>query len=144
MKKEINFYYRKKGYGWLSNFWRWPQTVDGKDYPTNEHYYQSQKAFFMTHEEWIRNAPSPYLAMIAGRSLRKKEINKDWDEIKVDVMLKGLQAKFKDPELRQMLLDTDNAVLHEDSSTDMFWGKKGKDMLGKLLVQIRNEIKISR
>jgi len=142
MGEEINFYFRKEKYGWLSNFWRCWQVVDDVYYPTNEHYYQSQKAKEGKVRVWIGNAPSPYLAMIAGRALReRKELVDDWDLKKVEIMLKGLRAKFKNPELRKKLIETGNAVLHENSPTDMFWGKKGKGMLGKLLMQVRDEIK---
>jgi ribA/ribD-fused uncharacterized protein len=111
-------------------------------YSTNEHYYQSQKAKERDVYIWISNAPNPYLAMIAGRALREgKELVDDWDSIKVDVMLKGLRAKFENPELREKLLATGDAVIHEDSPTDMFWGKKGEDWLGRLLMQVRDEIK---
>ena len=145
--KEINFYIREDEYGWLSNFWREEQIVDGLHYPTNEHYYQSQKANYSHNlqiHNWIKTAPNAYLAMCAGRSLRDgKEKREDWNVWRVNFMLKGLRAKFKNPELRQKLLDTENAVLHEDSATDMFWGKLGQDMLGKLLMQVREELKKS-
>lgn len=139
---EIDFYSRKSEYGWLSNFWRCPIFIDGSpySYPTNEHYYQSEKAKDKKIKCWIRGAPTPYAAMLAGRSLRSHEIVDNWDNKKVEVMLTGLRAKFKNPELRQLLLNTGNAILHEDSPTDLFWGKKGKDMLGKLLMQVRDEI----
>jgi len=138
--KEINFYFRKKEYGWLSNFHRCKQYIGTCDYPTNEHYYQSEKAKDWEIGRWIKDAPTPYFAMIAGRSLRKHELVDNWDEIRSGIMLTGLQAKFKTPELRNKLLATGDAVLHEDSPTDMFWGKRGKDMLGKLLMQVRKEI----
>ncbi len=147
MEEEINFYFRRKEYGWLSNFWRCWQTVDGVSYQTNEHWYQSQKAQDKSFIggyiiSWINSAPSPYLAMIAGRSLREgKELVDDWNSKKVDVMLKGLRAKFKNPELRKKLLATGDAVIHEDSPTDMFWGEKGENWLGRLLMQVRDEIR---
>jgi ribA/ribD-fused uncharacterized protein len=146
MKEEINFYSNNAEYGWLSNFARYPQIVDGKIYKTNEHYYQSQKTNDAEVSNWIASAPSPFLAMRAGRSLRiGKEFRRDWKKIKVEVMLNGLRAKFQQhPELAQKLLATGDAVLHENSPTDMFWGKKGKDSLGKLLMQVREELRLSR
>lgn len=141
MKKEINFYFRKEKYGWLSNFERCWQNINGIQYPTNEHYYQSMKAKNGDVNRWIVVAPNPYLAMCAGRSLREnKELREDWEDIKVEVMLNGLRAKFTDRRLRRMLLKTGDAILHEDSPTDMFWGKKGEDMLGKLLMRVREEM----
>jgi len=145
MEKEINFYSRDEEYGWLSNFARYPQTVDGKTYPTNEHYYQSQKTLDKEASERIASAPSPFLAMRAGRSLGGEEFRSDWEKVKVEVMLKGLRAKFQQhPELAQKLLATKDAVLHENSQTDMFWGKRGKDQLGKLLMQVREELRLAQ
>lgn len=139
---EINFYFRKDKFGWLSNFERTTVVVKEIHYPSNEHYYQAQKAKDMETHLWIRTAPSPYLAMVAGRGLREKEIVEKWNEKKVGVMLMGLRAKFRqNDDLREKLLATGDAVIHEDSHTDMFWGKKGEDMLGKLLMHVREEIR---
>jgi ribA/ribD-fused uncharacterized protein len=140
---EINFYSRKEGnYGWLSNFWQAAQVVDGAEYPTNEHFYQSQKANNPALAEWIRSAPTPFAAMKAGRSLRPTELVQDWNSIRVDVMAIGLRAKFtQNPDLKFKLLATGYATLHEDSPSDMYWGKRGEDMLGRLLMQIREELR---
>ena len=124
---DILFYSRGSYYGWLSNFERVYQKINGVLYDTNEHYYQSEKAKYDECKDWIINAPNPFLAMKAGRSLRKKEMKENWDKIKVDVMLKGLRAKFQNERLKQMLLATGNTPLHENSPTDMFWGIKGKE-----------------
>ncbi len=139
--EEIDFYSRKEDYGWLSNFERTPVLVSGTIFMTNEHYYQSMKSKNRFLCEWISSAPTPYYAMLAGRSLKKEDMINDWEDKKVAIMKKGLRAKFKNSILRQKLLDTGDAILHEDSPTDMFWGKKGKDMLGKLLMQVRDEIR---
>lgn len=145
MKKaceEINFYTRDGEYGWLSNFYRAKQVVGVLVYPTNEHYYQSQKARDKFVHDWIGSAPTPFLAMQAGRSLRRgKELVDNWDDMKVDVMLKGLRAKFQNSELKAKLLATGDATIHEDSPTDSFWGIRGKDMLGKLLMRVRSELR---
>lgn len=140
---EINFYTTKDEYGWMSNFWRANQIVDGIEYRTNENFYQSQKATDSNIALWIAAAPSPYLAMKAGRSLREKEFHPDWEQVKVEVMLKGLRAKFsQNADLREKLLATEDVILHEDSPRDMFWGKEGKDMLGKLLMIVRTELRV--
>jgi len=142
--KVIDFYSRKPLYGFLSNFHRCPQVVDDNEYPTNEHFYQSMKARDWKVRAWIASAPTPYLAMVAGRKcLRQKDMVHDWDDRRIPVMLKGLRAKFNDPHLRNRLLDTGDAILHEDSPTDMFWGKKGEDWLGRLLMRVREEIRLS-
>jgi len=67
----------------------------------------------------------------------------DWESKKVDVMLSGLRTKFTNPKLRERLLATGDAVLHEDNPDDPYWGLgdgSGKSMLGKLLMQVREEI----
>jgi len=139
--KEILFYSRGTEYGWLSNFERAPQIINGIEYPTNEHYYQSEKANTYDIRNWIINAPNPFLAMKAGRSLRKKEMTRDWNRKKIIVMKEGLRAKFtQNGMLKGQLLNTGDAILHENSPTDMIWGIKGLDLLGILLMEIRDEL----
>ena len=132
---EINFYTKSGEYGFLSNFYPSPFVIEGKSYATNEHYFQSQKATSEELREWIRLAPTPYAAMKAGRSLRdeKDEIKKDWADKKSHILAKFTQ----NPELMKKLLATGDAVLHEDSPTDLIWGKKGEDRLGKILMKVR-------
>lgn len=138
----IYFYLRTGKYGWLSNFYRARQTVQGFEYPTNEHYFQAAKARAPDVAQWIRQAPDPFLAKMAGRSLREHERIPNWEQVKFETMKNGLRAKFsQNADLKEKLLATENAVLHEDSPTDMIWGAKGKDMLGKLLMQIREELR---
>lgn len=139
---EIRFYIREEPYGFLSNFWKMQMTVGKLVYPTNEHYYQSQKANTERMAEWIRKAPTAYQAMIAGRNLKPNQIRPEWNGIKTDIMLNGLRVKFSNENLRIMLNWTGNAILIEDSPTDTYWGGKlegSKNMLGKLLMKVRNE-----
>ena len=137
----IKFYIREEKNGFLSNFWRCEQVAYGFIYPTNEHYYQSEKAVDPLMKEWIRQAPTAWAAMMAGRNLREKGIVPGWYEgRRLETMLEGLRAKFMDPELRELLINTDDAILGEDSPTDMFWGIRGENYLGKLLMKVRQEI----
>lgn len=144
-ESQIAFYTTKGKYGFLSNFHRHYFQVDGKSYHTVEHYYQSMKGNSDQIREWIVNAPNPFLAMKAGRSLREdKELAIYWDSRKVSVMLTALRAKFTNSHMAEDLLWTGDKVIFEDSPTDMFWGGRlvgSKDMLGKLLMQVRNEIR---
>lgn len=149
----ILFYRRADHYGFLSNFWQAQQVVDGVPYRTNEHFYQSQKAKSPAASLWIRDAPTAWLAMKAGRALREKETVEDWQKIKVEVMLKGLRAKFsQNGDLADALLATGEAPIHENSTEetapggkpDRFWGIKGEDWLGRLLVQVREELRLDR
>ena len=157
----IKFYVREEPYGFLSNFWRQIQIVQGNylvndsnvphlsihEYPTNEHFYQSCKAKRPEVADWIRQAPTATIAMKAGRSLPEKEVREDWEKVKVSIMKMGLEAKFKNENLAIMLLWTGDSVLIENSPTDMFWGGSlpgSKNMLGQLLMEVRDKIQKNR
>ena len=141
----IKFYSTKDEYGWMSNFARYSIKESdwslGVIYPTTEHYYQSKKSNNRDLEQWIISAPNPYAAMMAGRGLRPKEMKPNWEQIKFGVMLNALMLKFtQHTDLRDKLLATFDPI-HEDSPDDMVWGMKGADMLGKLLMQVREKIR---
>lgn len=66
----------------------------------------------------------------------------DWEEIKEEVIKEGLYAKFsQNPDLREKLLNTGDAILHENSPRDKYWGVRGQDRLGKLLMELREKLK---
>ena len=65
-------------------------------------------------------------------------------------MYKVLIAKFTQHEdLKEQLIATGNSFLVEHTKRDKYWGDggdggndtKGRNMLGKLLVRVRNELK---
>jgi ribA/ribD-fused uncharacterized protein len=132
-------------YRFLSNFYESPFVIDKQFYPTVEHYFQSMKAEDAWEAELIRKAPTPGQAKKMGRST---QLIKTWESIKDAVMLKGLRAKFgQNPDLAKRLIATEDAELQEGNSWgDVYWGVdmktgKGKNKLGKLLMQIREELK---
>lgn len=139
---DIYFWTRHDKHGFCSNFYRSPIKVDGKMYPTVEHLYQASKTLDPYEHEKVRNLPTPRETKVAGYHIT---LRRDWDNIKVDIMLKGLRAKFtQHPDLREKLLSTGDAILHENAPRDMYWGYamgKGLDMLGKLLMQVREELR---
>lgn len=66
----------------------------------------------------------------------------DWDNVKDNVMRKAVWAKFtQHPDLQQLLLDTNDAYIAENSPRDSYWGLgkdgDGKNMLGKILEEVR-------
>ncbi len=71
----------------------------------------------------------------------------DWEAVKEDVMINALRKKFQSPELRQMLLSTGKQELIENSPYDRYWGcgrdGRGNNRLGKLLMQVREELRKS-
>lgn len=67
-----------------------------------------------------------------------------WEEIKIEVMYEGLKYKYDQSEqFRNLLNSTKGKYLVENSPYDSFWGcgtdKKGSNMLGKLLVILRDK-----
>lgn len=129
-------------YRWLSNFW--PVVIrldDGYLYPSVEHAYQASKTLSMAGRATIRRCVYPEQAKKAGKGL---EIRDDWEQIKLRVMGDLLRQKFAHKELRDKLLATGEETLIEGNTWgDTFWGVcgVGKNHLGKLLMEIRNEIK---
>lgn len=139
--RTILFYSRRLRYGFLSNMYLCRIRIDGQIYKSVEHYYQSRKAMRSEVRGWICAAPIAYFAFSAGRALRKKDMVGGWQKKRLMVMKKALYAKFtQNKDLKEKLLKTGDAVLHEDSPTDMFWGMRGKDNLGKMLMKLRSQL----
>ena len=130
----------KGEYRWLSNFHLVDVVYDGEVYPSTEHAYQAAKTLHDITREQIRLAPTPGVAKALGKACL---LRPDWEEIKVEVMEDLLRQKFKNPLLKAKLLATVGHDLVEGNHWgDTFWGvcrDKGLNMLGKLLMQIRDE-----
>lgn len=134
-------------YAFLSNFYDSPFEEEGILYPTVEHYFQAMKSKDVEGRKKIAAAPTPGKAKRLGRTI---ELRKDWEEIKDTVMWSGLRHKFQIPELREKLLATGNEELIEGNWWhDNTWGnclcaecqnKPGRNMLGMLLMKVREEI----
>jgi len=138
---QIFFYIDSGEYAFLDNFYPCRLVIDGIEYGSVEHYYQSQKAANPSVRELVRSAPTPAEAKALASSIKGDEKVGDWDAIKVGVMRRALLAKFTQNEsLRARLLGTGDAVLHENSPDDMFWGVRGSDMLGRLLMELRGKL----
>lgn len=144
-KKVINFYSTREEYGCFSNFSAHPIRLKNKKWRTTEHYFQAQKFPDTEYEEQIRLVASPMVAARMGRS-RKVPIRKDWEKVKDNLMLEALRAKFTQHEdLKQILLETGDAMLVEHTKNDSYWGDggdgSGNNMLGILLMQVREELR---
>jgi ribA/ribD-fused uncharacterized protein len=140
----INFYKTKEPYGEFSNFSRYPVLIDGKMWPTTEHYYQAQKMVEECDREEIRMSKSPRDAANLGRD-RNKKIWPNWESIKEGVMKVALYAKFTQyEELRNLLMQTGDEGLAEHTENDNYWGDglgKGLNRLGILLMEVRESLK---
>ncbi|MBA4603669.1 NADAR family protein [Thermoactinomyces sp. AMNI-1] len=137
----IYFYRVNEPYGCFSNFSAHGFMLDGKWWPTSEHYFQAQKFSGTPYEEQIRLAKTPMKAAIMGRD-RNLPLRKDWEWIKDNVMKKAVLQKFKNHEdIRAILLATGDQLIVENSPVDHYWGcgkdGKGKNKLGQILMEVR-------
>ena len=146
-KGPIHFYNRNDPYYYFTNFYRASIELDGYVWPTTEHYFQAQKFFGTPYYDYIRSLPTPREAFQVSRLPQAAEcVRGDWPRVKKQIMLKALRAKFiQDEQLRQLLLDTKDVDLVEHTRNDSYWGDggdgSGQNQLGKLLMQVRKEIK---
>lgn len=141
----IRFYSVGDEHGELSNFALFPIRVDGETWPTAEHYFQAQKFDDQEYRRKIREARSPMQAARLGRD-RKQKLRRDWESVKVGVMRRAVLAKFtQHEELRELLLSTGDAKIVEHTEDDDYWGDggdgSGKNMLGRILMQVREELR---
>ncbi len=144
MSEVIYFYRTSDDHGCFSNFAAYLIDVDGKRWPTSEHYFQAQKFEDAAHREAIRRTKSPMVAARMGRD-RKKKLRADWESVKDNVMRKAVRAKFEQhADLRAILLATGEATLVEHTENDSYWADggdgSGKNMLGRILMEVRTEL----
>ncbi len=145
MTAAINFYRVEDEFGCFSNFAPYPIMLEGKCWPTSEHFFQASKFEDPEHQEEIRQTKSPMIAARMGRD-RKKKLRRDWESVKVSVMRKAVHAKFtQHDDIRTILLATTDAKIVEHTENDDYWGDggdgSGKNMLGQVLMQVRAELK---
>jgi N-glycosidase YbiA len=144
----IEFYSTGDEYGEFSNFAAFPFTLDGKQWPTSEHYFQAHKFADEAYREKIRKANSPMIAARLGRS-RKVPIRREWESVKVEVMRRAVNAKFAaHSELQALLLSTGDEKLVEAADRDDFWGcgasGHGQNWLGRILMEVRASLQAAR
>jgi len=136
-------------YRFLSNFY--PAQVsleDGKwQYKSVEHAYVAAKTTSEIMRFEVSGIPTAGEAKKFGKTL---VIRPDWNEVRLGIMENLVRQKFSDPELREKLFATDPHELVEGNNWhDNFWGScvctncgnKGENNLGKILMQIREEIR---
>ena len=72
---------------------------------------------------------------------RRVKLRDDWNEIKLDVMRDILEVKFSIPDLKNKLMRVNDEIVEDNNWGDRYWGRCngiGKNMLGKLLMEIRD------
>ena len=142
---EGSFYFSRTDTEQIFGAWsRHGFSLEDKDWPSVEHYFQAMKFNDPAYQEKIRQAPHPRDARKLGRT-RFKRIRKDWKDAKLVFMTRALYTKCKThPEIADALLKTGDQKLVENSVYDYFWGcgrdRRGKNMYGQVLMNIRNKL----
>lgn len=147
----IRFYTTHGEFGCFSNFSRHRIIIGGLLFPTTEHYFHWDKwvAWNSPLAERIRKARGPMEAKRLAHSKRFTPAHRNaWDSQKDSVMRAALRAKFaQHRSCRTTLLSTGDAVIIEAAPEDYYWGegadRTGKNMLGKLLMELRRELRLA-
>ena len=128
----------------LSNFYHAPLRVLGIPFLNSEAAYQACKSL----DTDVRYQFSTLDAGAAKKLGRRITVRPNWDDgiTKVECMELCLWAKFQmNPDLKEKLINTGDAELIEGNNWgDVFWGVckgQGQNMLGKLLMEVRTNIK---
>lgn len=144
----IYFYLAGEEWGFLSNFSAHGVEIDGLYYPTVEHFFQASKFLVSdkAHAEAIRCVKKAKDAATMGRD-RKHPIHPKWEQIKEDVMRRGLLQKFRTHmALHEQLLATGDELLVEKSPIDYYWGcgqdGSGLNRLGVILMEVREQLRL--
>ncbi len=142
----------------LSNFYPSEIKHQGLTYPTVEHFYVAMKSnsdqylntkYYTSGDfrDMVSKIKDPGIVKKLGQKIK---IRKDWNEKKLEFMNWAVREKFKNLDLSEKLISTGNFILIEENFWhDNFWGQcicdkckgVGKNHLGKILMEIRNEIK---
>ena len=143
----IYFYSIREKYGCFSNFSPHGFELDNLYWSTSEHYFQAQKFPQTQDAEQIRFVKTPKEAAKMGRE-RTRSLRRDWQQVKDDIMRKAVLRKFEThADIQQILLDTGDAEIIENSPIDSYWGcgkdGSGKNMLGKILMEVREILRHS-
>jgi len=143
---EIRFYRVNRPYGWLSNFSPHALDLDGRRWPTVEHYFQAMKFKDAGRQDEVRNAGSPAEAKRRGQ---RRGLREGWHEVRDEVMRRAVEAKFEQhPDLADKLTATGDAHLIEDAPKDYYWGcgarGTGENMLGRILMEVRARLRTGR
>jgi ribA/ribD-fused uncharacterized protein len=145
---DCRVYFYEQDHYYLSNFSAFTLRWCGITFPTSEHAYQWER-FRLTSQDAIRdsirNAPSAHVAFKTAQQCKHLQRGM-WNDVKVDTMRQILRLKAHQHEyVRRKLLQTGDRELIENSWRDDYWGwgesRDGQNMLGKLWMEIRDELR---
>jgi predicted NAD-dependent protein-ADP-ribosyltransferase YbiA (DUF1768 family) len=122
----------------LRNEYPAPIRLGDQVFPSVTHAYWALSVSDRSTAAEIANAERPYDAQELGKAADRRP---DWTIQRVAVMAELLRAKFgQDPELAEVLLGTDDAMITYQQISAKFWSSEGRNWLGRLLELIRSEL----
>jgi predicted NAD-dependent protein-ADP-ribosyltransferase YbiA (DUF1768 family) len=150
----ISFTKTKLPYGWLGNMYTCLIEYNGKTYKSTEALFQSLRFDDENIIEEIRCAHNGFSAKLVAKKYRDKYVIEPLCEQDIDNMRLCLKLKIKQhPNIKQQLIETYPLPIYEDvtkrgpKGSNLFWGAinennnwEGKNILGELWMQLRNEI----
>lgn len=155
----IILFYKPEGYyGCLSNWYPCEFNYMDISFSSSEQYMMYQKAImfhdFEVADEILKSNNLDTIKKL-GRSVKNYDDNR-WSNGRLQIMVRGLRAKFsQNIELGNILLSTKKSILAEAAPRDAIWGIglaiddvnaidinkwRGKNLLGKALMQVRKEL----
>ncbi|MCD8096891.1 MAG: NADAR family protein [Lachnospiraceae bacterium] len=154
----ICFHNPEEQNGYLSNWYHSAFTVDEITFSSMEQYMMYEKAIlFCDHQTAEKILETDDVAEIKalGRMVRHFD-EKSWSKKREAIVYKGVLQKFlQNPELAEKLVGTGEQMIAECAVKDRIWGIglsmrdegrfcvdkwKGQNLLGKILMQVRDEI----
>ncbi|HAO10163.1 MAG TPA: DUF1768 domain-containing protein [Planktothrix sp. UBA8407] len=148
----ITFRKTKESFGGLSNMaGGYPLIVNGIHILTSEALYQACRFPHLPDiQKLIIAQNSPMTAKMKGKPYRDQS-RSDWERVKVSIMRWCLRVKLLQnwDKFGQLLLETGDKAIVEDSHKDDFWGAIptdydqliGINALGRLLMELREHLK---
>lgn len=141
--------------GIFSNWFPSDFKVDDVEYNCGEQYMMHMKAKTFGDEETaklIMSAHSPRVQKALGRKVKNFD-SKKWDEVKYELVKRGLREKFNQNSVfNKFLLHRKDCIIVEASPEDRIWGigydeheaehhmdNWGENLLGKILTELANE-----
>ena len=140
----------------FSNFYKKPFNYKGKTLLFSEQAFMIEKAlqFDPSKVDQIAAVKRPQDAKAIGREIRNYN-DTIWNAKRYTAMVKALEAKYADPELKSILLETGDRIIVEASPYDRIWGVglsesdsdlytgnwRGQNLLGKALMEVRDKLR---
>ena len=155
----IGFWHEYEDYGCLSNWYKAEFEYAGISFSSVEQFMMYQKVMAFRQYDLgnkIMNTSDPAKAKTLGGTPFSEFDTGIWDKISYQVVKRAVRAKFiQNPDILEILLSTGNAILAECSARDKKWGIgidisdpsykdiskwKGKNYLGRILMEVREEL----